>query len=188
VTDSFSRIVMREAASAGQTKRRKPAARKTAPGELRPGALLPMPDNPDVIPDPIQTGDYGDAQTVEERIDYVRKYRTRVIWQDVLALDADAGRRRHWCECMPAVYDPGHLLPAHRGTPWHSPHELLDFMPGPRGLQHAVHIRGDRFIGHGVEASVLPQPPPEVLAAREVRDARYGAMLAETDELAASGA
>jgi hypothetical protein len=56
----------------------------------RARALPPPPGDPDLLPDPIQTGDFGDARTVEERIQVTYHARVKAAW-DWLGAHLGAG-------------------------------------------------------------------------------------------------
>jgi hypothetical protein len=49
-----------------------------------------MPIDPDMVPDPIQTMDFGTAQTIEEIVQFVHDHRNGALW-DMLRLPV-AGR------------------------------------------------------------------------------------------------
>ncbi len=117
-----------------------------------------MPTDPDVQPDPIQVGDFGAAQTIEERCQAVHNARSQAIWDYLSLADRIAGPLP-WCAAMPRIFDPDHLVPGHADSDWHTPHPLIDYYPGPRGLQHRVSFIGGRFAAHGVPASLLPRAP-----------------------------
>jgi hypothetical protein len=137
-------------------------ARKPAAGRPRAVPLWPLPDDPGLLADPIQTMDFGaNAKTIEEIIQFVHDHRNRVIW-DVLALPV-AGRLAGplpWCAQLPAIFDPHHLLPGHAGSDWHTPHPLIDYYPSAAGLQHGVSFVGGRFAAHGVATPLLSAAPP----------------------------
>lgn len=124
-------------------------------------ALWPMPDDPALLPDLIQTGAYPDeAQTGEERCQAVHDARERALW-DYLALSDRTPGPLPWAACPPPIWDPGHMLNGeHSSEGWASTHPLMDYYPSPLGgLQHRVTFIGGRFVGHGVPASRLPSPP-----------------------------
>jgi hypothetical protein len=87
--------------------------------------LWPMPTEPNVIPDPISTGDYGAAQTLEERIVYVRAYRRAITWATALSLRWTPGR----CPVTPAH----HLFP--------------NFLPGPNDTLQDGSVDGKDSVG-----------------------------------------
>ena len=129
------------------------------PARPRVAALWPMPDDPDVLPDLIQTGTYPDeAQTVEERIISVYRQRQAAIWA-YIAPEAGKCGSRPWAACPPPIWDPDGVGAGEHRDGWASSHWAFDFLPGPSGLQHRVNITDQRFVSHGVAASVLPQAP-----------------------------
>lgn len=139
----------------------KRAARQTTRKPARPRAppLWPMPDDPALLPDLIQTMDFGEARTIEERITAIYQHRSAAIW-DFLALAPGQDGPQPWAACLPPIWDPAGLLDGEHRDGWASVHWAFDYYPCPSGgLQHRVQIAGHRFVGHGVPASLLPPPP-----------------------------
>jgi hypothetical protein len=115
------------------------------PTRARAAALWPMPEDPDVLADMIQTGRFPDAaRTCEERCQAVHDARSQAIW-NYLALDRTAGPLP-WCAAMPMIFDSTHMIPGHADSDWHTPHPLIDYYPSPAGgIQHGVSFVGGRF-------------------------------------------
>jgi hypothetical protein len=86
-------------------------------------AYAACPNDPNVIPDPVETGHFGAARTVEERIAYTRVYRDAITWSTTLSLRYAGGT----CPVTPAH----HLF---RGDWWR------DNLPGDDVLRHHEEI------------------------------------------------
>lgn len=149
-----------------------------------------MPGRPDLLPDLIQTADWPEgAKTIEEKIMAVYDARNRAGWA-WLSNDLHPERPPAllpWSSCLPSIYDPARLLDAeHDDEGFCGAHWGYDFYPAlDGGLQHRISVRWNQFKSHGVAASLLPDPPPELVAAREARWARYRAIETGEDEDAA---
>ena len=112
---------------------RKPARAKTAP-------LWPMPEDPDLLADMIQSGRYPDeAQTIEDRIECVYRHRSNAIWAH-LTLQPGERAPMPWAACLPLAWDPHNLLGGEHREGWASTHWAFDYYPGPNGLQHRINI------------------------------------------------
>lgn len=135
------------------------AARKPATRARRAAPLWSMPDDLALLPDLIQTMDFGEARTIEQQIAAVYQHRSTAIW-DFLALEPGQGGPQPWACCLPLIWDPAGLLDGEHRDGWASVHWGLDYYPSPLGgLQHRVSIVGGQFVSHGVPASLLPSAP-----------------------------
>jgi hypothetical protein len=137
-------------------RRASKASRKAA--KAKAAALWPMPEDPAVLADPISTMEFGEARTIEEIVQFVHDQRNAALWS-YLRPDSEAGPLP-WCAGMPMIFDPGHLIPGHAGSDWHTPHPGIDYFPAPSGgLQHHVDFVAGRFRAHGIAAATLSRPP-----------------------------